>query len=217
MKVIAFSLWGNDPMFCAGAVRNVQEAQKWYPEWLCRFYIDKTVPSDVINFLIQMGCEISYMPANKDYSGLFWRMIPLVIKGCERFIVRDCDALIGQREAAAVKEWENSGKAFHIMRDHHNHFHKIMGGMWGAKGNLIPKLERDIRRRILNPQKFNNDQVYLRDEVWPIIKDNCLAHDNRQAVTGDEKFFTIPMKTNYDFVGNKYAADGTPVYTEDSR
>jgi hypothetical protein len=217
MKVIVFSLWGNNPMFCVGAIRNAAAAKEVYPEWVCRFYVDNTVPQEILKSIISSGCEIKQMPTNRDYSGLFWRMLPLVTNGCERFIVRDCDALVGKREAAAVKEWEDSGKPFHIMRDHHNHAHKIMGGMWGAQGGYLKELEKDIRRRITASQAFNNDQVYLANVVWPLIKDKHMAHDDRKAITKEELPFVVPMRTDYDFIGNKYKADGSPVYTEKSR
>ena len=37
------------------------------------------------------------------------------------------------REIAAVQEWWQSEKSFHIMRDHPQHQTAILGGMWGIK------------------------------------------------------------------------------------
>jgi hypothetical protein len=217
MNYLIFSLWGDKPMFCAGAVRNAQKAKEHYPDWVCRFYVDKTVPEAVRGLLVAAGCELKEMPANQDYSGLFWRMMPLVSRDCDYFSVKDCDAMIGAREAAADREWLKSGQPFHIMRDHPNHKNPIMGGMWGARGGFLGILQGDVRKRITIPQAFNNDQIYLEMMVWPLIKKCACIHDDRKTFDAAELSFSVRMKTNYDFVGNKYKENGQPVYTLESR
>ena len=49
------------------------------------------------------------------------------------FISRDLDSCMTVRETAAVKEWLDSDKTFHIMRDHPDHVSNIIAGMWGIK------------------------------------------------------------------------------------
>ena len=43
-KIVSFSLYGDAPLYCEGALRNVELAKSIYPGWRCRFYIDGTVP-----------------------------------------------------------------------------------------------------------------------------------------------------------------------------
>ena len=38
MKLITFSLWGQDPKYLVGAIRNAELASEIYPDWICRFY-----------------------------------------------------------------------------------------------------------------------------------------------------------------------------------
>jgi len=40
-NIISFSLWGNDPMYWKGAVKNIKLAKELYPGFICRFYVDK--------------------------------------------------------------------------------------------------------------------------------------------------------------------------------
>ena len=49
------------------------------------------------------------------------------------YFTRDLDSRLNDREQAAVTEWLNSNKSFHIMRDHPWHGTEILGGMWGCK------------------------------------------------------------------------------------
>ena len=52
-KIISFCLWGDDPKYCVGAVRNAELAQDIYPDWTCRFYLGACVPQDIVAQLIQ--------------------------------------------------------------------------------------------------------------------------------------------------------------------
>ena len=44
-NIIAFSLWGKEPRYLDGAIRNAEQAAELYPHWRCRFYIDSSVPA----------------------------------------------------------------------------------------------------------------------------------------------------------------------------
>jgi len=134
-KIISFSVWGTNPKYAEAAYQNLLLQPEIYPDWICRFYMDETVPSSLRTKLEEGGAEIVMMPPSDGNYGLFWRFEPLKDTTIERFIVRDSDSRLNIREATAVKEWEESGKEFHIMRDHPQHGAKICGEMWGQLQN----------------------------------------------------------------------------------
>ena len=47
-KIIAFSLWGDNPMYTIGAIKNADLALDIYPDWVCRFYVGKSTPDEII-------------------------------------------------------------------------------------------------------------------------------------------------------------------------
>ena len=47
-KIIAFSLWGEKPVYNVGAIRNAELAKEIYPDWICRYYLGKSVPFQTI-------------------------------------------------------------------------------------------------------------------------------------------------------------------------
>ena len=51
-NVIAYSLWGDHPIYWKGALENIKQANKYFPGWICRFYIDKNCKSELINSII---------------------------------------------------------------------------------------------------------------------------------------------------------------------
>ena len=57
-----------------------------------------------------------------------WRLLPLIDPLVDRWMSRDTDSEVGERESAAVHQWLDSDQTFHVMRDHPAHSHPIMGG-----------------------------------------------------------------------------------------
>jgi tetratricopeptide (TPR) repeat protein/GR25 family glycosyltransferase involved in LPS biosynthesis len=177
--VIAFSLWGNNPRYLRGAVRNLQEAPLVYPGWVCRFYVDDSVPAEFGNLAIELGAQVVKQPVNQSLrQKLTWRFQVGNDLTVRRFLVRDTDAVVSLREAKAVAEWLQSDRWFHVMRDYWTHTDLILAGMWGGRSGLLPELAPLILSyksgRLETP---NIDQWFLRDRVWPLIRRVTLIHD----------------------------------------
>ena len=51
-NVIAYSLWGDHPMYWKGALRNIELAKKYFPRWICRFYVDDSCRQELIDTLV---------------------------------------------------------------------------------------------------------------------------------------------------------------------
>lgn len=178
-KIISFSLWGTNERYLKGAFDNIKRAREIYPGWHCRFYVD--ISSVSKSFYMWLNTDTSHVVEYNSYNhpwlGLFMRFLPAADPTLERFISRDLDSRVNTREKAAVDEWIKSGKPFHAMRDNIAHDIQIMGGMWGCKGGLIPDMPKLIHD-YKDKDKKGSDQFFLRDFVWPRVKDNCLIHDN---------------------------------------
>src|SRR5690606_19196721 len=57
-NVISFSLWGNRPRYLRGALQHALRAPTIYPDYVCRFYLDSSVPPDLVDGLDAAGCEL---------------------------------------------------------------------------------------------------------------------------------------------------------------
>jgi hypothetical protein len=206
-KIISFSIWGDNPKYVDGILRNIELQPSIYPDWKIRCYIDETVPQNLCT-KIEQAAEVIYMSKSDGNYGLFWRFEPLKDLTIDRFIVRDSDSRLNIREAAAVKEWEESGLEFHIMRDHPQHGAKICGGMWGATSKFINKIapiyDNELNNFLSNlsfqrlftsrGKYFNCDQPFLWSVVWPRIINSHIAHIKdlpQLKFTGKEKLFPI--------------------------
>jgi GR25 family glycosyltransferase involved in LPS biosynthesis len=177
--VIAFSLWGSSPRYLRGAVRNLQELPLVYPGWICRFYVDDSVPVEFVNLAIELGAQVIQQPANQSVrQRLSWRFLVANDPKVRRFLVRDADSVISTREAKAVAEWLASDRWFHVMRDFWTHTDPILAGMWGGRSGLLPDLASLVMSyKSQKLETLNIDQWFLRDRVWPLIRSSTLIHD----------------------------------------
>jgi len=119
--VIAYSLWGDHPMYWVGALRNIELAQKYFPGWICRFYIDKNCKQELIDTIKGDNVEVVLVDSKDSFHGMFWRFWASEDPDVDVFLSRDCDSRFSNREVSAINEWLASDKDFHIMRDHPYH------------------------------------------------------------------------------------------------
>ena len=76
-KIISFSLWGNNPIYTQGAIRNAELAKEIYPDWVCRYYIGKSTLNDIVVKLQNFdNTEVIVMDNDGDWTGMFWRFYP---------------------------------------------------------------------------------------------------------------------------------------------
>ncbi len=193
--IIAFSLWGTGERFLRGAIENAIATRYIYPGWTARFYVDKSVPAPVIQTLRQEGAEILSIPKMPAAEfGLFWRFLVEDDESVALYICRDADSVINVKERAAVADWLSSGKAFHVMRDNRTHSELVLAGMWGAHRGNIGKMALRIKEYRKSRAKLLNsrieDQLFLRDEIWPLMKDRVCIQDSFFGFKETHKFRT---------------------------
>lgn len=211
MKYVSFSLWGNNPLYNIGAIRNSELIKTIYPDWKMVVYYDKSVPKNTIDELIKNDVNVISMD-DSDIFPSFWRFLIADKEDCEYAVFRDCDSRISVREKLAVDEWVNSNKKIHVMRDHPAHripFGStklgILAGMWGIKGNVI-EIENLIREFITNKKDgYGIDQSFL-SIIFQQFFDDRYTHDE----FFEKKPFPI-KRTDKRFIGERINIDETPL------
>jgi len=178
MNLITFSLFGDNPLYCVGAVENARLAKEIYPDWTARFYVAQDVPSTYLDAIEEYGGDIVYCEKKNSYDGLNWRFRPLHDPDVEYWISRDADSRLSWRERNAVDEWMESDKAAHLLRDCHNHGYTIMAGMFGINNKLFHERYGMINLDNINADYREADQTVLEQHLWPLIKDDHVCHDH---------------------------------------
>ncbi|XP_037071430.1 uncharacterized protein LOC119092579 [Pollicipes pollicipes] len=192
--VVSFSWFGGvDGAYFAGIAANAARMTRVYPGWVMRVYY-----SDPDGLLLPSLCPLACRYTHLDFCevsgaaqlasqpGVLWRFLPLTDPAVERFISRDLDSLIGQRERDAVQEWIESGKTIHVIRDHPLHAVSILAGAWGA-WNKRSDIYRPFHERLVADSdvehkafRWGEDQVRLEGLVYrpAAAAGDVLEHDS---------------------------------------
>ena len=129
------SLYGKDPRYTWGVIRNAQLIPVYLPEWTLRVYVaadtapsELTVPPRIVHKLRLLGAEIATVPAGNSMAPRNWRLLAASDQHLDYFLVRDADARLSEREAAAVRDWVSAAEknassyaVVHCIRDHPKH------------------------------------------------------------------------------------------------
>ncbi|KAL0479384.1 3-phosphoshikimate 1-carboxyvinyltransferase [Acrasis kona] len=210
-RVVSFGLYGSDSRYTTGAIHNTELVKYIMPGWVTRFYVDGSVPKDVISKLKDNGAEIVEISDIKGgIAGMFWRFLVADDENVDRYIIRDADSRLSMRERMAVEEWIDSGKHFHVLRDHPNHNFNMNGGLWGGvKGALGSKMS-ELVKQWKSKDAYLADMEFLGSVVWPIVEKNHMAHGSYHCERYPD---TIPFPTrrvNKEIIGGVYDDQDRP-------
>jgi len=198
-NIIAFSLFGSNSKYCETAVLNCKMRNEVYPNWTCCFYVDNTVPSDVVERIRLNGGMVITMDNDNALRipGPMWRMQAYDLPDIHRVIFRDADSVISHREANAIKEWIDSNLNFHHMRDSPTHTELLLAGMWGVKKGSLPPMIDMIELFLKKPISSRHfaDQYFLREMIWSYASQSILQHDSMFGFFG-AKDFSSPRQTD---------------------
>lgn len=188
-NIIAYSLWGNDPRYLKNAVENARLSQDFFPHWTLRFYIEEGTNADVIEQLQRYKAEVVIRPKQQlPFEGLFWRFLVINDSEVDYFLIRDADSLFTHKEVAAVEAWLNSGKCFHIMRDHYEQTDLIQAGLWGGVGQVLPSVNTLLPHFKPSAPSKMVDQEFLATFIWPTVKQSVLIHDSFYQTFGAQPY-----------------------------
>ena len=215
MKIIAFSLFGDNPIYTIGAIKNAELKQTFFADWQMNVYYNKTVPKEIIKELSEFKNVKTFSTAqDMGFVNTMWRFLPAANTEAEFFISRDLDSRISKRGEVAVEQWMKSGLEYHIIRDHPvGHGWPMNAGMWGCKGGTIPNM-RHLIKNYIKDKNFTNkslDQWFLKDVIHPMAIKSLLLHDEYynyegigQAIPRDRKL------DDFAFIGESVDENDEP-------
>ncbi|MGY2377457.1 tetratricopeptide repeat protein [Pseudomonas sp. SDO524_S393] len=180
-NIIAYTLFGDSPRYCESAIANVHAARELFPAWRCRVYLDDSVPTLIRQRLLDAGAQVIDMSgaARDGVHPLMWRFLVVDDPEVDRYLIRDADSLLSEREQVAVEQWLASPCWFHHIRDYFSHTELILAGLWGGCRGGLPRLKPLMQAwlaRQVDVTRFA-DQIFLREQVWPMLRQSVLNHD----------------------------------------
>jgi len=206
-KYFTFSIWGDNPKYLQGAIRNAELAEEIFPEWKCVFYYDSTVPKETIDELSTFKNTIVKEVTDNSF-GAFWRF-EMMFNNPGVILSRDTDSRLSLREKELIDNWLESEYNYMIIRDHDAHYEfPILAGMWGKKNVLMDSSLKDAMQEYVSVKQYLVDQFYLRDHVWPNIMHATAIYGVKEV---DWMRETYDFE-NKNFIGQTYTENDEPVY-----
>jgi len=226
MKCIAFSLYGNEPRYTIGAIKNAILASRYFPfddGFVVRFYVGSSVDPVIVSTLkLVKGVQIVEMDSKENHNGKLWRYFAFSDSQFEAVICRDVDARLSYRDRIAHEDWEQSGLDYHIIKDHPSgHDYPISAGMFAGKTEKLRFMENLILAHQDGSDYYTIDQDFLASHIYPLVVDSVLIHDPyyNTEVVGDSIrtriAFDAPSPLSH--IGAALNADDTFVFDVDRK
>lgn len=218
MNVVSFSLYGDNPTYTEGAIKNAKLVNTMYPGFHSWFYVGDSVPWLIVSRLEALrGTRVIRMAGQpEDYTSTFWRFQAASSPEVDVMLSRDVDGRIEPREVAAVQEYLDSPYDWHFMRDHPWHDVPILAGLFGVRGESKQFLNSALK--VYRPANhYQTDQNFLGSLIYPFARLNAMIHDEYFQFESDmpqivHKFPT--PRVGGGFVGQGYDGKDDLLYPE---
>ena len=153
-------MWKDDIDFVYGALRNVQLANVWFPNWKVRIYIPVNIPTPGKELFIKQNVieKMKSLGASIKHIDLKEAQIPAHLIGhliiddtdVENFIIRDPRHRLGECDAHQMDTFihsNNSIQFFEYKSDFTNVVHPEM--LYGKRGGIIDNLSGNSIRNFI--------------------------------------------------------------------
>lgn len=182
------SLFGKDPRYTMGAIRNAQILPVFFPSWTLRIYVshpkDKTeewkVPQRILTKLQLLGAHLTYVnTSDVKVKPVQWRYLVADDENVDYFLIRDSDSRLSDRDADTIKVWLESWQTFHCIRDHPKYSNiSIVDGLWGAKSHNFRLLLGVSMLELLSANPKTLAEAVLHDKVLSSRLPSKMQTDN---------------------------------------
>jgi len=211
-KVISYSLYGNKPLYCEGAIKNAKDKLTTYgSQWETWFYVYEDVPKTYVDELKKYADKIIHIKHDFPVqNGTIWRFLAIDHTEVDIMLIRDIDSRPTLKEKKLVEEWIISGKQYHIIRDGATHQMPFLAGSFGIrKGNDLSIMEL-LSKHPQYMKKSNMyiiDQLFLANCIYPLTINNRMIHDsfNHYELDGFNR-----LERTKRFIGERILENGTP-------
>lgn len=209
MRVFSFTLFGSDDKYCKGLLRNIEIIRKEFPDFYIWVYIGNDVPNHILSEVAQFENTRLFLTHEVGMVNKFYRFFAIDDPAVEVMIVRDVDSRIYKRDISVIKDFLASAKLFHIVRDHPNHFHRILAGMFAMKKGLLPQPLQMLFHHYKQSNEvktFWNDQEFLASFFYPYVLPVAMIHDDIHNFEPAVMKTPIkePIGDGLDFIGQVY-------------
>ena len=240
------SLYGKDPRYTWGVIRNAQLVPVYLPGWTLRVYIaadqappELSVPPRIINKLRLLGAQVVEVSTRNSITPRNWRLLVANDEQIDYFLIRDADTRLSEREAVIIKDWLSTtvkngprSNVIHCIRDHPKHADKaVVDGLWGGRPGALHQLLRQniaemIDRAVSETKsssvnRTKSTMTFMNQVLWPAVSNFSYCHDSvspcdRWTPLLSRRPFPLPRQGR-QYIGQKFDAHQQLISTDGDR
>lgn len=211
INCLSFSLFGEQPKYLVGALKNVDLAKRLFPDYCCYFFVDASVPATYRSQLMQkdnvkvIDMEGSNIPAT------MWRFTAIDFPEVKLMRCCDVDSRLDEREQSIMQYWTTAETDFLVIKDHpygHTGF-PIFAGMWGMRKTAQFQMRTLILDWLKSAQvkdliAYTADQHFLAAVIYPLSTNSISYYDDFNLNQWSACQHIPHQRKNWRFVGEVF-------------
>lgn len=204
IQAFSFCLYGPDvPLYYRGLLENIELIKTYYPDWKVFVYYSPDVTGEMVEKL-QSCSNVCLRQTNVNGQlNMVHRFFAIDEEDVDIMIVRDADSRVHWKDRWAIQDFlQKPEYVAHTIRDNPVHNALLMGGLWGLRkssGLNIRSLYTDFIDTEWLDQPKGHDQHFLKNIVYPKIKEKLLVHYSNGRVLPEEHGIEFPFAWTPDF------------------
>ena len=201
MKVISYSIFGQEQLYRVGLLKNIEIAKKLFPDWKVFIHLDvDNEKKDFLKNIRQPNTELIDLKEDDPRDGMMWRMLPME-QNHEAVIIRDVDTRLFGRDRKLVDNWMDTNFKFHLCRDNFGSYQTVLGGLWGGRySNLQIKDNWNKWKKAEFKKGVSRlrDIDFIKKYIYPEIRTDLLVFSEHTIYLGEKNIIKLGSREKYN-------------------
>jgi hypothetical protein len=211
-RVMSFCIFGDNPKYCLGMIKNLEQISKIFLDFETWIYVGKDVPKEYIEKYKTFN---NIKIIQTDITGLrltTYRLFPLDNPFVELLIVRDADSRFGHRDIWCINNFLNTDYCVFSVRDHPWHGEPLMLFLTGFRKlqeiNIQKGFKEFYKNKNGNLDYYQTDQEFAKEYIYNKYQSKTIVYTEFIKIEGENvSKIDVPRIDDTDFCGNVYLFD----------
>lgn len=224
VNAFSFCIYGPEhPKYHIGLLENIDIASSHFPDWRVFVYVGSETPASYIQKLRGFSNVVLRFTNISGHKNSIHRFFAIDEPDVDLMMVRDADSRVHWKDRWAIRNFLDSGRGVHVIRDHKTHNIPILAGLWGIRRDVLGMRITDLYSAWTpkwagsgdkdDPEGFGIDQNFLRLEIYERIIDHIHVNYSFNCLYSGEHAEKFPFEWSIDI----YCGRREDIFADTSR
>jgi len=204
--VFSYCVYGSNPKYCEGMIRNLEQIQEQFPEFQTWIYLGNDVPKSYIDRYSKFS-NVKLIETNTTGGRLMtYRLFPIDDSNVNILFTRDADSRFSNRDIWCMNDFMSSPYRIFTIRDHPWHGEPLMLGLSGFRKIIGLNIQESYAKFIEGKNDidyYQVDQQFAKQTVYFPYQSLCITYTSYMRYPHETvKEIDIRRENDTDFCGN---------------